>query len=62
MSKNPFATRDGGPKKGKTAEWDAWEQAAEAQRRAALTPEQRQQEDDNRRQIGRRMQAESDFS
>lgn len=58
---NPYADRDGGPKRGHLPEWHQWIHQAEAERRSALTPDQRQAEDLARRPLQRRMQAESDF-
>jgi hypothetical protein len=59
--KNPYAAKDGSPKLGMTAKWSQWQTEAEKQRRDKLTPEQRQAEDEARRPLRDRMQAESDF-
>ncbi|AUD00955.1 hypothetical protein [Spirosoma pollinicola] len=60
-TKNPYADKDGGPKAGMLAQWDAWETEAEQKRRESLTPQQRQAEDVSRRSIKDRMQSESEF-
>ncbi|WP_460912593.1 hypothetical protein [Spirosoma areae] len=55
---NPYATPSGGPKEGQTAAWAAWNQERETERRETLSPEQRTEEDNDRRQLQRRMNAE----
>ncbi|MGA0555811.1 hypothetical protein ACO2Q8_04105 [Larkinella sp. VNQ87] len=61
MPTNPYADKNGGPKLGQMAEFFQWEQQKEAKRREKLTPEQRQKEDENRRAVQRRWDAESEF-
>jgi len=58
---NPYATKEGEPIDGQFAEWVIWEQERESERRATLTPEQLEVEDTSRRELQKRMQAESEM-
>ncbi|MGA0556544.1 hypothetical protein ACO2Q8_07835 [Larkinella sp. VNQ87] len=58
-TKNPYAAKNGGPKPGQGFAFFAWEAEQAEKRREKLTPEQRQQEEDNRRAVQRRWDAEA---